>query len=159
MPLKTSEVERLFGPFGWAESPRKGMIIPANSWVAANIVCLENSWKLVNPEGRLAAIRCHRLIRPKLAAVFNDLVGQNLLGLIRTYDGCFVPRHICWNPKKALSRHSWGIAVDINARFCPYGSLAKQPAKLVSAFRAHGFEWGGDWKTTKDPMHFECVRL
>jgi hypothetical protein len=90
--------------------------------------------------------------------VLADLKQRNLCHLINTFDGCFVPRHMSWDPKRGLSRHAWGIAVDVNARLFPYGSTAKQNARLVEAFKRQGFTWGGEWKTP-DPMHFEVVDL
>jgi hypothetical protein len=58
-----------------------------------------------------------------------------------------------------LSRHSWGVPIDLNATQCPYGSDKQQPPQLVAIMARHGFacgqNGGGLWKTTLDPMHFE----
>ena len=35
----------------------------------------------------------------------------------------------------------------------PMKIVADDPATLL--FKAHGFEWGGDWTTLKDYQHFE----
>lgn len=158
MPLTSRKVEELFGGFNWKNSTKhKGLVEIIGDWEKCHIITLPNKWGLITPHGKPAVIRCHRLISKLVAAALTDLAGQRLLGLIQTFDGCFVPRHKSWNPRRSLSRHAWGIAVDLNARICPYGSKAKQPAKVLSAFRAHGFEWGGDW-STPDPMHFEAIR-
>jgi hypothetical protein len=63
-----------------------------------------------------------------------------------------------WDPKRALSRHTWGIAVDVNARLFPCGSHSKQDERLIAAFARQGFTWGGEWREP-DPMHFEVVDL
>lgn len=65
-----------------------------------------------------------------------------------------------------LSRHSFGIAIDINPKnnpFCPYWAVCKKqnvlitdiPECIVKAFIKNGFVWGGLWTSVKDPMHFE----
>ena len=82
-----------------------------------------------------------------------------------------------------LSTHSRGLAVDINPLYNPYvksktdGTLLVQPAAgeawadrtaesdyrldwgdlCYTVFKQHGFEWGGDWKYSKDYQHFEKV--
>lgn len=81
---------------------------------------------------------------------------------------------------KSLSRHSRGMAIDINPRYNPYvrqrgGRTLVEPANgkdyvdrtkdfpykiekgdlCYRLFIAHGFTWGGDWKNSKDYQHFE----
>ena len=53
------------------------------------------------------------------------------------------------------SNHSWGLAIDINAQDFPLGSTRRLPQWLVDLFKAHGFDYGGDYQGRKDPMHFE----
>ena len=152
-------VKENFGVFTWtAHKTRRGLIVPNPKWVDANIVTLPNRWGLVTPYGTKASLRCHIKAAAKIAAALNDLAGQGLLPLIETWDGCYVARHKCWNPARGLSRHAWGIAVDVNARNHPYGRRIAQPAKVYNAFCAHGFEWGGCWRTP-DSMHFELVEV
>ena len=81
-----------------------------------------------------------------------------------------------------LSRHAYGMAIDINPRINPYvkgtviqpesGSAYTQrnPEKcrgkyrekmiqrgdyVYRLFREHGFTWGGDWVSLKDYQHFD----
>lgn len=80
-----------------------------------------------------------------------------------------------------LSNHSYGRAIDLNPFYNPYvytskdGQLHCEPAQAVEyidrtadfahkidhedlayqLFTAHGFSWGGVWKTRKDYQHFE----
>ena len=81
---------------------------------------------------------------------------------------------------RSLSRHSRGMAIDINPLYNPYvrhrgGRTLVSPenAKVytdrteafpykierddlcVRLFKEHGFTWGGDWKNSKDYQHFE----
>lgn len=95
---------------------------------------------------------------------------------------CFNFRSI--RGSKKISRHSLGLAVDINPRYNPCvhrnsglvepangkpfahnrrpKNAASLPVKLIDKqdlcyklFIAHGFRWGGDWKTSVDYQHFE----
>ncbi|MFH1236557.1 MAG: M15 family metallopeptidase [Parcubacteria group bacterium] len=74
-----------------------------------------------------------------------------------------------------MSLHSFGIAIDINPKdnpFCPAwagqvtnpdqaeicrngGLISDIPLEIIKAFKDNGFEWGGNWTSVKDPMHFE----
>lgn len=80
-----------------------------------------------------------------------------------------------------LSRHSLGLAIDINPRYNPYirpdgsgGMLTEPEGSAVYAdrsrsfpykiddadiccrlFKEHGYVWGGDWTTVKDYQHFQ----
>jgi hypothetical protein len=137
----------------------RGAIIPDPEWELANLAVVCNLWGLVTPAGKkVREIRCHRLIARQLTAVFDALQAQGLLSVVKTYDGCYVPRHKLHNPAKGLSPHAWGVAVDLNAAEYPYGSTRLQDSRLVAAFEAEGFEWGGRWRSP-DPMHFEAVEV
>ena len=81
---------------------------------------------------------------------------------------------------KKLSNHARGLAIDINPRYNPYirtrnGKTLISPDNGVeyadresdydykinkgdlcyTLFTEHGFEWGGEWKNSKDYQHFE----
>jgi hypothetical protein len=72
------------------------------------------------------------------------------------YDGCWVPRHKSWNPKRGISLHSWAIAIDLNARTNCMGTKGDQPEYVVTAFESSGWFWGGRWNgKSRDPMHFQ----
>jgi hypothetical protein len=153
-------IEATFGRFPWRDDPdQRGRIEILGDWTRQNIVSIASPFELRDGRGRpISAVRCHRLIAPVLQRVLVDLAARRLGHLINTFDGCFVPRHMGWNPHRPLSRHAWGIAVDVNARLFPFGSPARQDDRLIAAFVRHGFTWGGLWRTP-DPMHFEVVDL
>ena len=153
-------VEKTFGRFAWRDHPtQRGLVEILGDWPRQNIIAVAPPFELRDGRGRpLSVVRCHRLAAPALRRVLEDLAARNLGHLINTFDGCFVPRHMGWDPKRALSRHSWGIAVDVNARMFPYGSRERQNDRLIAAFSRAGFTWGGDWRQP-DPMHFEIVDL
>jgi len=159
--LRTQEwIESTFGRFPWRDHPtRRGTIEILGEWPRQNIISFAPPFELRNGRGRpLSVVRCHRLIAPALRRALEDLAARQLCHLINTFDGCFVARHMGWDPRRPLSRHSWGIAVDVNARLFPYGSRAQQDARLTAAFARQGFAWGGHWRTP-DPMHFEVTDL
>lgn len=57
--------------------------------------------------------------------------------------------------RNAPSNHSWGLAIDIDATQYPLGSRKRHPSWMVELFRAHGFDYGGNWTKRPDPMHYE----
>jgi hypothetical protein len=74
-----------------------------------------------------------------------------------------------------LSKHSKGLAVDINPRLNPHyrmdGEIVPPNAiyeagkagvlvegdPIVSTFKKHGWKWGGNWKDEKDWQHFDKI--
>ncbi|MBQ9559069.1 MAG: M15 family metallopeptidase [Bacteroidaceae bacterium] len=94
---------------------------------------------------------------------------------------CFCYRTI--SGTQTLSKHAQGLAVDINTLYNPYiftrqGKTRIEPRGgrkwaynrdkrtdipykidhhdlCYRLFLAHGFRWGGDWRTAKDYQHFE----
>ena len=67
----------------------------------------------------------------------------------------WAPRRKMLSPRRSLSLHAWGLAIDINPLENPYGSKVHNvPQDFVDAMTGQGFVWGGTWKTP-DPMHFE----
>ena len=92
---------------------------------------------------------------------------------------CFNFRRIAGSTK--LSKHSQGLAIDINPLYNPYvkrqanGTLIVQPANATCyadrrkaipykierddlcyrLFIKHGFKWGGAWTRQQDYQHFE----
>ena len=81
---------------------------------------------------------------------------------LKTYDGCFNIREM--KSGGSLSVHSWGLAFDFNARTCPFQTRSSKTwpnmvrdlsDDFVWCFAEAGFEWGGLWKSSYDPMHFQ----
>jgi len=55
-----------------------------------------------------------------------------------------------------LSQHAYGNAIDVNPYANPFGGHSTDMPDDISEIAArHGLSWGGDWRGTKDPMHFE----
>lgn len=131
---------------------KNGFIEPDPAWVAANIVSGEVPL--------LGTVRCHRLMFPQLAAALAEIEREGLADEINPadYGGCYVPRFIDRDPRRALSMHAFGLAIDINVSENHLGTRGKLDRRVVAIFERWGFGWGGYW-STPDPMHFELTRL
>lgn len=131
---------------------RSGFIQPDPAWVAANIA--SGSVPL------LGTVECHRLMFPQLAAALDEIQRRGLSHLIdpSDYGGCYVPRFVDRDPRRSLSMHAFGLAVDINVSSNPIGTRGNMDPRIVAIFAKWGFAWGGTWDRP-DPMHFELVRL
>lgn len=113
----------------------------------------------------VSKIQCHKLIADKLLLVFNDLQTEygynnlNRLG-IDLFGGCVNVR-LQRGSKTKWSRHSWGIAIDLD----PARNQLKESKKtarfarpeykpMIDIFYRHGFVGLGPEKDY-DWMHFE----
>ncbi|MBV9859884.1 MAG: M15 family metallopeptidase [Alphaproteobacteria bacterium] len=55
-----------------------------------------------------------------------------------------------------LSEHAFGDAFDINPNSNPFrGDQTDLPADIHDLAAKHGWIWGGDWQSPRDPMHFQ----
>jgi hypothetical protein len=99
-------------------------------------------------------IRCHRLLAPLFVEVFRRVVEAGLKPAVQTYGGCYQFRAKRNGSKP--STHSWGIAIDLNARSNAMGTAGDMDPRLVELMEGLGFVWGGRWSGKgKDPMHFQ----
>ena len=147
--LTGSKAAKAFGNFSYRYFP-DGTIQPDEAWVRENIVTTT-----VPIMGR---VTCHRLMVPQLRGALQEVQDNNLGHLLKTYDGCYVPRFIERNPENSISLHTWGIAIDMDAATNYRGIRGTMDQRIADIFKRWGFRWGGDWKYT-DPMHFELGAL
>lgn len=146
-----------------------------------------------NPaEGELI---CNQGIAQDLVEIFHELYQAEYqiekIRLIDEYNGdddlsmednntsCFNYRVVSGSSN--LSRHAYGLAVDINPLYNPYITYNRDhsinvapaageeyadrsksfPYKIdendlcCRLFKEHGFTWGGDWNSCKDYQHFQ----
>lgn len=146
---------KAFGSFKYNVNP-DGTIVPDRSWVRRNIV--------TRRVPILGQVTCHRLMFRQLEGALAQLEQAGLAGLIDVADyhyqgGCYVPRFIDRDPHQSLSRHAWGLAVDLNVAANPEWGPSRQDPRLVAIFERWGFRWGGRWTSPRDPMHFELAGL
>lgn len=147
-----------------------------------------------NGEVALGEMICNRSISDDLLSIFRDLYAAEYriervllvdeygaddnLSMVNNNSSSFNFRFISGSTR--LSRHSLGLAVDINPLYNPYvrefddrvvveplesreyvDRTKEFPFKIDSTdlccklFKARGFEWGGDWQSLKDYQHFE----
>lgn len=140
-----ARVKRVFGEFSFRDtSGRDIQIDPA--WVAANIV--------TTTVPLIGEIRCHRAIVPAVRSAMEELErsGKGDAVQPQNYAGCQYARRIA--PGAGLSRHSWGLALDLNITSNPRGTFESQDPALVAALTSRGFSWGGEWEYP-DPGHYE----
>jgi hypothetical protein len=147
--LTGGSVAAAVGSFSYRANSN-GTVTPDPRWVAANIRTEE-----MPIIGRVTG---HRVMLPQLRAALNEVVVKRLSKSIYTYDGCYVPRFIAHDPSRGLSFHTFGTAIDLNARDNYRGIAGKMDRAVVAIFKRWGFAWGGDWNYT-DPMHFELAKL
>jgi hypothetical protein len=140
-------VKATFGEFSFRDGAGRSVEVDP-AWVERNIV--EAAVPI------LGTVRCHRDIVEPLRQALGELADDNLSHLVDPagYAGCWSPRRI--GAGLPLSRHAWGIAVDLNIAANPRGSFSTQDARLVEALRDAGFTWGGLW-LVPDPGHYELV--
>lgn len=143
----------------------------------------------------LGEIVCNQAIANDLVNIFRELFkAKYVIGrmvLIDNYDAddelsmannnssCFNFRYATGS--KTLSKHSSGMAIDINPLYNPYvkkrksGTIHIEPSNgkpyanrtkdfphkishddlAYKLFKKYGFRWGGDWHSVKDYQHFE----
>lgn len=149
--LTGGAVARAVGSFSYRYFD-DGTVQPQASWVAENIRTEEVPI--------LGKVTCHRVMLPQLRAALREIVQRGLSEKIDpgAYGGCYVPRFIGRDPRRGLSLHTWGIALDVNVAGNQRGTAGEIDRTVVAIFKSWGFSWGGDWQWT-DPMHFELAAL
>jgi hypothetical protein len=163
-PRSVAELMQHYGPFTFTEN-RDGSINIAVPWAAQHIVPFTHPLLAAINRNTL---QVHQLALPAFKGVFDaiEAAGPEISSCILTCAGTFVPRHISWNPKKELSSHSFGVAIDINAEWNGYGARPKESGlrgsvlALVPYFNHFGFAWGGHFSGgSVDGMHFELANF
>lgn len=121
----------------------------------------------------------HPLLRDELLEIYNDIlergVGVRFTSVLRTFreqDNLYAqgrfgnPGGIVTYARGGQSYHNYGLAVD----FCLLKSNGQVSwnrsedldrdgqsdwLEIASAFKLHGWEWGGDWSSFKDYPHVQ----
>ena len=101
-------------------------------------------------------IYLHRDFQPLLAAAFTALAANGCYREIKSFDGCFNIRHVRGG-YSVLSIHSWGAALDMNARDNPIATKGKWSKAFIDTMQEYQIFCGQRWHGRKDPMHFAMV--
>lgn len=117
-----------------------------------------------------ARIYINKIAQGRLEDAFRAVISAGLAGEIRTWDGCFVVRK--QRGSSAISRHSFGVAIDMNAAWNPLVmgvtpaarsamrmANVKWTERFLDCFRQTGWVCGADWQTRLDGMHFELAKI
>ena len=124
--------------------------------IRAHLVPME----LPNGDDDPVTVFVHERAVDALQAVIDNLVREQRRGHVYPLDpsatSSFNPRTI--PPKRYVSFHAVGIAIDVNSLTNPYREdnvlVTDMPAWFVAAWTEAGWCWGGSWQDIKDPMHF-----
>ena len=162
-PLADREIRAVFGDVSHTEAAG-GRVRLDQDWQAQNIVPLATPFLA---DLGFPKIQVHAKAQASFSRVFAALDQAGAMDRILTCAGTFVPRHKGWNPTRALSSHTWGIAIDLNVAWNAYGAVPAALGsrgslrELVPHFEAEGFAWGGYFEPPSlcDGMHFELARL
>lgn len=111
----------------------------------------------------------HPSIRDAAISAYNECVSKGLnlqiTQTMRTFaesDALYAigrtkPGKKVTNSKAGQSYHNYGLALDfvmiVGGK--PVWSVTDEWMEVVNIFKAHGFKWGGDWKSLKDYPHLE----
>jgi hypothetical protein len=118
-----------------------------------------------NDDGSLTdvrTIRMHRKVAPLLEAALTSIAtaalsNPDVLRHVTHFSGSYNYRPIRGSSR--LSSHAFGAAIDFDAARLPFTyketPASEMPQAVVDAFRKAGAFWGNDYRSRKDPMHFQ----
>jgi hypothetical protein len=132
-----------------AYRPRGEAVTLDRRWVRANIRTARVPV--------IGAVTCNRRILPALRGALAEVAARGLGASLGRYGGCSNARRIRGaDSGNRISRHTYGIAIDLNTRNNSYGGRVSMNPQVVAIFRRWGFAWGGTW-VRPDGMHFEWL--
>ena len=165
-PLKSTRArQEVFGKFDFVHAPSSDnpeKIAVLGDWAKENIITAKVP-QLIAIKGS-PNVAFHKLAAPQLEKLWQDWEDADLMHLVLTWAGSYVPRFIRGS-RKSLSNHAFGTAFDINVA---WNGLGVQPAlvgrkgsvrELIQIANANGFYWGGHFKRRPDGMHFEVAKI
>jgi hypothetical protein len=152
--LGTARTKQLLGEFDYRVNSDVSLSLDAD-WVSTNIIH-------VNYQSIGVHASCHQAIINDIQAALTEVAAAGLsfaidLANTNTYGGCWNPRYArVSGTTGAVSRHAWGMAIDMNTVANAQGRVPHMDCRVVRIFRKHNFAWGGNF-LVPDGMHFEWV--
>ena len=119
-----------------------------------SVVSFDLPYPLVYDGHVVHRARAHRLAVDHFVFAFEQVAALGLDDLARNYGGIYARRSIR-GAKMHPSTHSWAIAIDLEPARFPLGSTARMDERVVECFRRAGFFYGGNFRSRKDPMHYQ----
>ena len=153
--LGTSTVKALLGEFAFR--PTGGSNIQVDSVWSMNHIVWRNSFT-----GMGLRSSCHKVVATAIQNALTEIKAAGLARKINVqnsnrYGGCFTGRYNRFaGTFGSPSRHSYGMALDINTTTNSQGAVPQMDCRIVRIFRKWGFAWGGNFWPA-DGMHFEYV--
>lgn len=132
----------------------------ARGWGSGWPDCAWDRMQIVERAGVRVSVRQH--LAPLVAALFSltEKLGYDILAVGQgRCGGTWGMACRAIRGTSVASNHSWGLAIDINAPCNPMGDrfVSDIPPKVVHAWEACGFYWGGRYSGRPDAMHFEYI--
>lgn len=112
------------------------------------------TWTVLDTGVTVRRIACNIDMHAPLMAALKAIHEQNLGHELHTFDGCFNIRAV--RGSASASTHAYGLGLDIYAKknLMSYVLRTTFSKAFVKCFTDQNFNWGGNWKGRKDPMHF-----
>ncbi len=134
---------------------------PGSGEVGDRLVKVTPPFKMYYDGKPLKMLSFHEKAAPALLSALGkvwDYYGRDQsvidkLGISKTA-GTYNPRKVRGSATK-WSNHAYGAAIDINAEQNGFNVAGNIPLPMIAAFKSEGARWGGDYRSRKDPMHFE----
>ena len=172
----------VWGPVSRAACQRhlRGLIPKDNPWPMDNEVELTRFYGKAGDESQLVTFefpfpmfyqgkrvlrsRCHRLVKDSILRVLGEIGmrwagNRGIMEEAEDYGGIYNFRPMRGSSR--ISRHSWGIAIDLdaddNGLHDSWPAKADMPLEIMEAFAREG--WIGlGWTIGRDAMHFQATR-
>ena len=122
-----------------------------------NIVLFDLPYPLIYTGKEVKRSRCHCLLVEVFQEIFQEIKNKGLEDEAKNFGGIYARRSIRDRPSFP-STHSFGIAIDLEPQKYPLGSDKRMPEELIKTFEQWGFFYGGDFKSRKDPQHFQYAK-
>jgi len=130
----------------------------------SNLVSFDFPFPMFYEGKRVLKSRCHKKVKDSLLRVLGEIGmrwagNRGILEEAEDYGGIFNFRRM--RGGSSISRHAWGIAIDIdaddNGNHVPWPQQADMPFEIMEAFAREGWiSAGAFWG--RDAMHFQSTR-
>lgn len=130
----------------------------------SNLVSFDFPFPMYYEGKRVLRSRCHKKVKDSLLRVLAEIGNRwitkpGIMEEAEDYGGIFNFRRM--RGGSSISRHSWGIAIDLdaddNGNHVPWPERADMPFEIMEAFAREGWiSAGAFWG--RDAMHFQATR-